>query len=162
MSGGATLEETARVMLRLGCLDAINLDGGGSSTLHLFGLTLNRPSDGKERPVANGVLFFDRMKVVTAPSEPVPTNGNGGTSSQVAGLRIRSPASLPVSASAKLALVNAEGATMRNLEVLWSATGAAWIDQGGVVRGLTEGKAVVSAWYRGRVVTADIQVTKPR
>jgi exopolysaccharide biosynthesis protein len=46
-------------MLRLGCTEALNLDGGGSSVLAVrngaggkFHL-LNEPTDGRERAVAN-------------------------------------------------------------------------------------------------------------
>jgi len=37
-SVGATLEELARLMLHLGCRKAINLDGGGSSTMSIEGI----------------------------------------------------------------------------------------------------------------------------
>jgi len=57
-SAGMSLEELAKAMLDLGCSDAINLDGGGSSTLWVRGNVVNRPSDGRERPVANGLLLF--------------------------------------------------------------------------------------------------------
>src|SRR6185503_17840050 len=46
VSRGVTFEELAAIMLRFGCSDAINLDGGGSSTLYAGGAVLNRPSDG--------------------------------------------------------------------------------------------------------------------
>ena len=39
---GPTLRETALLMQRLGCVDALNLDGGSSSTLYLSGQLLNR------------------------------------------------------------------------------------------------------------------------
>ena len=64
-SAGATLGELAAVMKQLGCADALNLDGGGSSTIVLAGpdgpRVVNAPSDGaalpfgltRERPVAN-------------------------------------------------------------------------------------------------------------
>lgn len=41
----------------LGATDAINQDGGGSSTLWINGQVVNVPSDGTERPVANGVFM---------------------------------------------------------------------------------------------------------
>ncbi len=58
-SQGATLPELAQLMLRYGAVEAINLDGGGSSTLVVRDLVLNSPSDGSERPVANLWLLFD-------------------------------------------------------------------------------------------------------
>jgi hypothetical protein len=64
---GMTLQELAQVMVDLGCTDALNMDGGGSTTLWARGAVRNRPSDGRERPVANGLLVFS-----TAPKgEPV-------------------------------------------------------------------------------------------
>lgn len=67
-SEGMTLSELAQLMLDLGVHDAMNLDGGGSSTLVVRGADgnpriLNSPIDlyipGRERPVANhlGIYF---------------------------------------------------------------------------------------------------------
>ncbi|MCY0929561.1 phosphodiester glycosidase family protein [Streptomyces sp. H27-H1] len=62
-SGGLTLTALGRMMHRLGAYEALNLDGGGSSTLlaALTGetaLTLeNSPSDGRQRPVPNGLVL---------------------------------------------------------------------------------------------------------
>ncbi len=67
-SEGMTLAELAQLMLDLGAHDAMNLDGGGSSTLVVRGAdgqprVLNSPIDlyipGRERPVANhlGIYF---------------------------------------------------------------------------------------------------------
>lgn len=61
---GLDLVQLARYMRRLGVRDAVNLDDGGSTTIVArrpgrHGLTLlNRPSDGKERAVANGIGLF--------------------------------------------------------------------------------------------------------
>ncbi len=54
-SHGMTLEETAGLMLELGAHQALNLDGGGSTTLYIEaeGGVVNRPSDGEERHVSN-------------------------------------------------------------------------------------------------------------
>jgi exopolysaccharide biosynthesis protein len=64
---GMTTEELATVMQALGCTDAMNLDGGGSSTAWVKGQgVVNFPSDNKkfdhegERAVSNCILFFDR------------------------------------------------------------------------------------------------------
>jgi hypothetical protein len=56
---GMSYDELAAEMLRLGCHDALNLDGGGSSVLAVRDAVtgrmkiLNVPTDGRERPVAN-------------------------------------------------------------------------------------------------------------
>jgi hypothetical protein len=59
-SRGYTLLELARLMKRLGAEEALNFDGGGSSTMitkRPSGRTrvANSPSDGRQRPVANGL-----------------------------------------------------------------------------------------------------------
>jgi hypothetical protein len=56
-SGGATTPELARFLLEhLHLQEAINLDGGGSSTLVDAGQLWNRPATGTERPVAAVVV----------------------------------------------------------------------------------------------------------
>lgn len=62
-SRGTTIHETAELLASLGAHRALNLDGGGSSTLlarrpgHEPAVH-NQPSDGVERPVPNGVGIF--------------------------------------------------------------------------------------------------------
>lgn len=49
---GATLEQLAKIFIDLGCTEAINLDGGGSSCMLINGKETIKPStDGKQRPV---------------------------------------------------------------------------------------------------------------
>ncbi len=56
---GMSYDELAEEMVRLGCRDAFNLDGGGSSVMAVRNQKdgsmriLNAPTDGRERPVAN-------------------------------------------------------------------------------------------------------------
>ena len=53
-SRGATLAETAQLLLDHGAEEALNLDGGGSTTLWVAGVRVNQPSDVKgERQVAS-------------------------------------------------------------------------------------------------------------
>ncbi len=58
-SDGLTLEGLAQAMLELGCVDAMNLDGGGSTTVVVGGATVNSPSDGKQRAISDAVLFLE-------------------------------------------------------------------------------------------------------
>lgn len=58
ISIGMTLVELAEELLSLGAVDAINLDGGGSTTMVVNGRVRNSPSDGAERPVGDAVLVF--------------------------------------------------------------------------------------------------------
>jgi hypothetical protein len=62
-SVGMSLPELAQVMKDLGCTDALNVDGGGSSSLWVRGAIANRPSDGRERAVANGLVLFSKAPV---------------------------------------------------------------------------------------------------
>ena len=56
-SAGMTLREAARLMRSLGARNALNLDGGGSSTMTVRGQVVNRPSDpAGERRVSDGLF----------------------------------------------------------------------------------------------------------
>ena len=55
-SVGMTFPELTTCMLNLGCEEAINLDGGGSATLWVYGHVMNSPSEGRERPAANALV----------------------------------------------------------------------------------------------------------
>lgn len=59
-SVGLTLEELAHWMVELGAVEAMNLDGGASSTLVVRGMTLNRPAQEQPRPVASALLVYVR------------------------------------------------------------------------------------------------------
>ena len=59
-SPGLTIQELAEIMKRIGAYHALNLDGGGSSTLYLDGKILNVPSDGNERKLSNALLVLKR------------------------------------------------------------------------------------------------------
>lgn len=59
---GMTYMELANLAKVLGCSDALNLDGGGSSTLWANGKVLNTPSDDAPRRVANALVLVDVQK----------------------------------------------------------------------------------------------------
>ena len=65
-SVGATLSELAWAMREMGAVEALNLDGGGSTTMWLRGRTLGRPSDGRERWVSTALLVLPRSGDVAA------------------------------------------------------------------------------------------------
>ena len=50
--------ELAQFLQAEGVVSALNLDGGGSSTMVVRGKVVNRPSDGKERAIANAVMIL--------------------------------------------------------------------------------------------------------
>ena len=58
-SKGCTLTEWARILKNnFGAVEAINLDGGGSTELFFKGSLVNSPSDGKERPVGDALTIL--------------------------------------------------------------------------------------------------------
>ncbi len=62
-STGVTLSEAAGVFLGLGAVNAVNLDGGGSSCMVVNGEVVNTPSDGSLRAVGNGCLLISNAPV---------------------------------------------------------------------------------------------------
>ncbi len=144
ISDGATLEETARVMQKLGCVDAVNLDGGGSSAINLLGLTLNRPSDGAERPVANGVVLMGpKPEAMSAP------------------LLLKVPEKLTVGVTKTVTVTDEAGRAVPNSEVLWASSGDGWVDQGGLIRPIQKGKMELRAFVRGTLYKATIEIVEP-
>ena len=62
LSMGMTFAELASFMKTIGCAEAMNLDGGGSSTFWLNGKVMNSPSDKHERGLANAVVIVQKTK----------------------------------------------------------------------------------------------------
>lgn len=88
-SVGMRRSELATLMQSLGAWEAINLDGGGSSTMaaRIAGtstpVVVNTPQDGAEREVSNSLLFFSSAKPqgrpVTAQVRPLGTRAGDYT-----------------------------------------------------------------------------------
>ena len=61
ISAGMSLYMLADLLLELGAVEAMNLDGGGSTTMVIHNKIVNKPSDQTgERPVSDAVLVFPR------------------------------------------------------------------------------------------------------
>lgn len=61
-SRGVDLVELADIMLDLGCADAVNLDGGGSTALVIEGELVNRPAgDTVEREIMSALTVLERQ-----------------------------------------------------------------------------------------------------
>jgi putative cell wall-binding protein len=73
-SVGMSLRELASLFLRLGASDALNLDGGGSTTMVVGGEVQNSPSDGPERPVSSALL----IRSGSAPAGSLSTQSGPG------------------------------------------------------------------------------------
>ncbi len=61
-STGLTLYELADILIELGATEAINLDGGSSSTFVVNDAVINKPSGNREREVLNAVLITKDAK----------------------------------------------------------------------------------------------------
>lgn len=145
MSRGVSLSETAQALIRLGCVEGINLDGGGSSELWARGVTLNKPSDPVSRPVANGIFLYPAVPLAPTQVEMV----------------IQGRPRVTMGLFSQYRVVDSRGVEIPAGEVLWSASGSAWIDQGGFVRGVKAGEAMVRAGVRGRVLEVKVTVEDP-
>jgi hypothetical protein len=62
LSMGMSFTELADYFVKLGCTHAVNLDGGGSASMWLFGQTVSSPSEGRERPIANGLAIVKKNR----------------------------------------------------------------------------------------------------
>ena len=95
-SCGGTMHEIAQIMLEAGCVAAINLDGGGSTTYVAKQegedkvSIVNRPSDGSERSISSGLIIastaapsdiFERA-ALTAESEYITVNAKTAISAK--------------------------------------------------------------------------------
>lgn len=58
-SVGTTMDETAAVAQALNLQDAVNLDGGGSTTMSVRGDLVNQPSGTTERAVGDALVYLD-------------------------------------------------------------------------------------------------------
>ncbi len=96
-SRGATLPELAAIMKRLGAVNAINFDGGGSTTMFLGDGIVNAPSDGEPRAVADGLFVYsdelsgslgNTLSQPTAPTASAPADAAALTAGQPAQLHL--------------------------------------------------------------------------
>lgn len=140
-SVGATLKETAEIMVNFGCKEAMNLDGGGSSALNLFGLTLNHPSDGLEREVADGVLF----------AGPAPRQTDES-------LKIAVPNQILEKHTYPIAVTDGDGHKIPNSEVVWAFDGSVWVDQGATLHARFNGSGNVYAFCHGHRLQLKVTV----
>lgn len=57
---GTTLTQTAEMLISLGCVEALNLDGGGSSCLLVNGQPTIRPSDKEGQRAIPGIFYIGK------------------------------------------------------------------------------------------------------
>ena len=62
-SVGMTLGELARMMKSFGCINAMNLDGGGSSVMYVNGKVVNSPAQVGGIPISNALTITERTRI---------------------------------------------------------------------------------------------------
>ena len=146
MSGGMTLYELAQLMKQLGATDAINLDGGGSTTLAVRGgLVLNSPSEGKQRPVANAVVVY----------APRPTAAEVEMQLEPTSVTLRSGESVPFTVRPQ-----GQSARFNPYHLVYGTTGGiGFVDQNGRFTAFKAGKGTVSVLLPDdRLLQAEVTV----
>ena len=66
-SQGVGLPELAQIMIDLGCVEAINLDGGGSTQMAVGNQLVNNPSESRAVPTILTVTHKDSLKLPPIP-----------------------------------------------------------------------------------------------
>jgi hypothetical protein len=94
---GMTNFQLAQAMLRLGAVKAMALDGGGSTTMAFDGKVLNRPSEGRERPVSTALMLLYAGVYSAPPAATVYSpNGDGVGEAQALSYKIFRPSTVTV------------------------------------------------------------------
>ena len=153
-SVGVTASDLAGLMAEQGAVEAIMLDGGGSTTAlsrrpgALEARVVNRPSDGRERPVDNALLVIS-----TTPTGPL------------ADIVVRPPDLRLVVGQATTLVAKGVDAALNGVPlgataVAWSAEGdGASLAPDGRVRATTPGAVTVTAAAAGHDATGRVTVT---
>jgi hypothetical protein len=98
---GMTNFELALAMARLGAVQAMALDGGGSTTMAFDSTVLNRPSEGRERPVSTALMLLYSGVYSSPPAASVYSpNGDGIGERQALSYKVVRPATVTVTLTA--------------------------------------------------------------
>jgi len=148
MSTGMKLSELASLMISLGCTDAVNLDGGGSTEMALAYGVLNSPSDGSERATATCLAVYGRPARVPTPDFAIAPE----------------PGRVPAGAELKLGLVNT--ATGLPLDpalasrAVWTTSGnIGAVDLSGCFHALKSHSGQITARVGSRTSSTPVTVT---
>lgn len=148
LSVGATLEEMAAIMKRLGAVNALNCDGGGSTTMVVGNGVVNAPSDGRERPIADSLLVY---------ADPLPnteTNPAPAPPPSPLGIQIHAGESLPLQLADPTGSVPALSAG-----ILWgTADGLGFVNQRGIFSGTHAGNGSVIAHIGSSTITVPVRI----
>lgn len=149
LSRGASLTETANLLLKFGAVNGVNLDGGGSSAMAVRGLIVNSVSGSTERAVANALVLVN--------DKPLPKSNtlDGTLSSAFSG-------AMRIGAVRAFALPS--GINKKTGEnTIWSVTrGVGFVSQSGVFVALRGGTgSVIATLADGRRFTQSVTVFAP-
>ncbi|MGC4046173.1 MAG: phosphodiester glycosidase family protein [Armatimonas sp.] len=122
VSRGASLPELTAIMQHFGAVEALNLDGGGSSAMSVFGGVVNSPSDPAERAVADMLVVGQ----TPAPMQELPLP----TPSKPLVAQEKYTFALPNDVNPNVAVWTQKGNT-------------GFLDQGGVFTPVRAGKATI-------------------
>jgi len=148
ISKGINLPDLASLMKKLGAVNAINLDGGGSTTLSYRGSIINSPSGGEQRQVADALLVF---------SDPIALP-------ELPKLKLNLPqAEIAAGEGAQLYLTwgdDAQVLTPDQLKnVVWGTGNASgFVNQMGYLTPIKLRRGSVSAYYGSQIVSSDVKV----
>lgn len=148
ISGGISLSDLATLMIRLGAVTAINLDGGGSTTLSVRGTVTNSPSEGIERAVANGLIVCSPQVAC----EELPKLAITGIAGDV-----------PSGPGTLLGLVCGDEARPLSgdelKDVVWGTTrGVGFVNQSGYFTPIKARRGTVTALVGSQLVSLDVNV----
>lgn len=149
LSRGASLTETAALLLKFGAVNGVNLDGGGSSAMAVRGMVVNSPSGSAERSVANGLVL---------------TGDKPSPKSAVATGRLVSAFSGPLQVGAVRSYALPAGVGKKRGEnAIWSDSGGiGFVSQSGMFVALRPGSGTVNATFPdGRRFTQTVTVATP-
>ena len=160
VSRGVSLGGMAQILKRYGAWNAINLDGGGSTTLAADGLTVSSPGgDGSERPVADMLLVYsDRAYQSLAPLLPLTLVSDDTPPAAIllpnTAVRVGTAVLLKLQVGLKMLSGSAPG-------IVWQgpATGGiGFVNQKGYLITTAPGTGTISALYKSHLLTAQITV----
>jgi exopolysaccharide biosynthesis protein len=159
ISKGVNLTDLALILKRYGAWNAVNLDGGGSTSLAVGGMLVNSPEGtGSERPVADMLLVESDTPDLEMPDDfTTPTGSNARLLLPVNPVPVGSATALKVGIGSKIISGN-------DARILWQGAvsgGVGFVNQRGYFIPLKPGTGAVTALFQGHVLTGSVTVQSP-
>ena len=158
-SKGISLTGMAELLKRYGAWNAINLDGGGSTTLAAAGLTVSSPGDdGSERPVADMLLVYSDRAYQSPATLLPPLVSDDAPPASIAlpPTPVRAGTAVPLKLQ-----VGSRTLSGSTPGIVWQgpATGGiGFVNQKGYLITSAPGTGTVSALYKSRLLTVQVTV----